>query len=181
MKKRILLTSISVVALAAGITTAFVIDKNSKAKVGLADEPTYTFTLNAETLAGASGSGSATVHTANGGSVQFDYTGLTIEDGNLVFENGATILNPYLNDGNNNYISGIKQIATTYEGENTGAFVVDYTWGDSLRAASPYYQRRGYVINSASDPNKVYSFLDERPNFLKVTATAASKVKSMNI
>ncbi len=177
MKKRILFASITVVGLAAGVTTAFVLNKNH-AKIGLADEPTYTFTLNAETLAGAAGDGSAMVTSNNGGQVRFDYTGLTIEGGQLVFENGATIRNPYLDSGDNNYISGIKVIGTTYSGENTGAFTVDYTWGDSLKAASPYYQRRGYVINTS---NKSYGFLDERPNFLQVTATAASTVESMTI
>lgn len=181
MKKRILFASLSVVGVATALTAGFILSNNKKAKAGLADEPTYTITLDATTMAGADGSGSAVVQSNNGGSVRFDYTGLTIDSGQLVFENGATILNPYLDSGDNNYISGIKQIATTYSGENTGAFVVDYTWGDSLKVASPYYQRRGYVINSSSDPNKVYSFLDERPNFLKVTATADSTVESMTI
>lgn len=177
MKKRILFASITVVGLAAGVTTAFVLNKNH-AKIGLADEPTYTFTLNAETLTGAAGSGSAMLTSSNGGQVRFDYTGLTIDEGELVFAENATILNPYLNSGDNNYISGIKVLSSTYTGENTGAFKVDYTWGESLQAASPYYQRRGYIFSSTVTS---YGFMSERPNFLKLTATAESKVNSITI
>ena len=180
MNKKILFPLIGVSALSISLVAAVLTSKSMSkmGKIVFAEDPTYTLTLNASTLSSASGSGSVEVDTINGNKVQFDYTGLTIADGNLVFESGATLLNPRLVDGNNNYISGIKQIVATYQGEATGAFKVDYTWGDSLLDATPYYQRRGFVFSSTYT---TYSFLGERPNFLKFTASAASTVESIQI
>ena len=137
----------------------------------------YTLLLDASSLSGANGSGNKNVATNSGAIIQFDYTGLTISDGKLVFATSATLLNPRLNTANNNYISGIIEMKLIGSGD-TASFTVDYTWGNSLVGSSPYYQRRGYVI-SKSFPS--YSFLDERPNFFKLVATEESTVEAIQI
>jgi len=175
MNKKYVVLGLSAVA-AFGVLVGSVADLLShRALFGSAEDKTYTITLNAETLAGAAGDGTKVVHTNNGGSLTFDYTGLTISDGNLVFANGGSILNPRVSEGYHNRITGIKQIVT--EG-STYSFTVDYTWGESLDETTPYYQRRGYVVNNTY---KSYGFLGERPNYLKVVATAESTVSSIQI
>ncbi len=175
MNKKYVVLGLSAVA-AFGVLVGSVADLLShRALFGSAEDKTYTITLNAETLAGADGDGAKVVHTSNGGSLTFDYTGLTIEDDNLVFASGGSILNPRVSEGYHNRITGIKQIITD---GSAYSFTVDYTWGESLDAGTPYYQRRGYVV---SNTDKSYSFLGERPNYLKVVATAKSTVSSIQI
>ena len=176
MKKKYVVLGLCAVASFGVLAGAAANMLSRHALLGSAEEKTYTITLNAETLAGAAGAaGTKVVHTSNGGSLTFNYTGLTIEDGNLVFASGGSILNPRLSEGYRNRITGIKQIVTD---GSTYSFTVDYTWGESLDAGTPYYQRRGYVV---SNTYKNYAFLGERPNYLKVVATADSTVSSIQI
>lgn len=177
-KKTVFLTSVSMSALALSFFAVYSANqKNEKVKVSQANDE-YQIVLNATTLAGANGSGSAEVQSITGGVIQFDYTGLTIADGKLVLASGATIANPRLSSENNNYISGIKRVAASVGADDAAAFTLDYTWGESLTAATPYYQRRGYVLNKT---NPSYGFLGETPNFLKFTATADSVMESITI
>ena len=179
MKKKYLVLGLCAVAgfgVLAGLTADLL---NHHALLGSAEEKTYTITLDAETLAGVEGTGRKVVHTSNGGSLTFDYTGLTISGDNLVFASGGSILNPRLSEGYRNRITGIKQIVT--EGADSYAFTVDYTWGESLDKPTPYYQRRGYVVSNTEESYKSYSFLGERPNYLKVVATTESTVSSIQI
>lgn len=175
MNKKYVVLGLSAVA-AFGVLVGSVADLLShRALFGSAEDKTYTITLNAETLAGAAGDGAKVVHTSNGGSLTFNYTGLTIEGDNLVFASGGSILNPRLSEGYHNRITGIKQIITD---GSTYSFTVDYTWGESLDEDTPYYQRRGYVV---SNTYKSYAFLGEHPNYLKVVSTAESTVSSIQI
>ena len=176
-KKTLVLSSLAIVSFGATLATVFA-SKSSVKRLTSSAATNYTLTLDATSLAGASGSGSAVVSSSNGGQVQFDYTGLTIDSGKLVFENGATLLNPRLVSGDNNYISGVQLVALTFDENDTGSFALDYTWGESLLAGTPYYQRRGYVVSSSF---KSYGFLGERPNFLRFSATAASTIESLTI
>ena len=177
-KKTVFLASVNVCALAMSFFAVYSASQNGKrTKLSHADDE-YELVLNATTLAGANGSGSANVRSLNGGAVQFDYTGLSIEGGKLVLASGATIANPRLSSGNNNYISGIKHVAASVGTDDAAAFTLDYTWGESLTAATPYYQRRGYVLSKA---HPSYGFLGETPNFLKLNATADSVVESITI
>ena len=175
MNKKYVVLGLSAVA-AFGVLVGSVADLLShRALFGSAEDKTYTITLNAETLAGADKDGTKVVHTSNGGSLTFNYTGLTIEGDNLVFASGGSIFNPRLSEGYRNRITGIKQIVTD---GSTYSFTVDYTWGESLDAGTPYYQRRGYVLSNSF---KSYGFLGERPNYLKVVSTAESTVSSIQI
>ena len=179
MKKKVLIVSLmSVVSFGATLATVFTNKDVLKKPLSSLGDTSYTLILDANSLAGANGSGSAVVQSLSGAQIQFDYTGLSIADGKLVFENGATLSNPRLETGNNNYISGVQLVDFAFDGEDTGSFTLDYTWGDSLLGDAPYYQRRGYVVSKSFNS---YGFLDERPNFLKFSATAASTVESLTI
>ena len=175
MKKKYVVLGLCAVASFGVLAGAAANMLSRHALLGSAEEKTYTITLNAETLAGAAGSGTKTVATSNGANLTFEYTDLTISDGNLVFASGGSILNPRVSEGYHNRITGIKQIVTD---GSAYSFTVDYTWGESLDAGTPYYQRRGYVV---SNTYKNYAFLGERPNYLKVVATAESTVSSIQI
>ncbi len=135
----------------------------------------YVITLDSSAIVA---DGRIAYTTDGGATIYFDVSGFApAEDGVHLgtFASNGWIKNPYLEDvEHNNYISGMSKIIVTTE----GAFAADYTWGESLKADIPYYQRRDYVINAA---NTEFSFLDERPNFIQLRATQKSLVTSISI
>lgn len=184
MKKTALLL-LCATALTAGVVVAATISNTvfpSEVKQGFADEVTYTIDLDGTSLAGANGSGSVNVETSGGASIQFDYSDLTIVEGNLSFAEGGYILNPRVSGGLKNRITKIKTVTSYAADKGSFEFAVDYTWGDSLDAETSYYQRRGYVLhNTGENEQATFGFLDERPNYLKLSASSAFVVERITI
>ncbi len=176
MNKKVFFTSLAVASVAVSLS-AVALSKNDGNLFGLRADPapTYTVVLDATSMAGADGSGSVNVRTSGGAEIQFDYSGVSVSDGKLVLEDGATIANPYLVSGNHNKLSGIKRIQRDVV---SGKIAVDYTWGESLAADSPYYQRRNIHWPSG---NPQFSFLDEDPNYVKVVADGAATLNSITL
>ncbi len=175
-KKGIIITTAASIVTCLSLTLALA--NHFKGTFETQASDTYTILLNKDTTVS---DGRINYVTDGGANIYFDVTGFTpANDGTNfgTFAINGTLLNPYLPDlDDENYISGMTKITL----ELTGAFTVDYTWGESLKDPSPYYQRRGYVINSSSAANKTYSFLDEKPNFFKLTATEETLVESILI
>ncbi len=173
MKKTILLSASFAASLVIG--AAFFASRQSHAAPLSGVDGDYTITIDKNC---AITDGRITYRTPNGTNIYFDVSGFTpADDGaNLgTFDAGGYIKNPYIGElMHNNYIGGIVKVTVN----TAGSFTADYTWGSSLTAASPYYQRRGYVIDNA---NPDFSFLDERPNFLMLTAKESSLVSSISI
>ncbi len=176
MNKKVFFTSLVAASVAVSLC-AVALSKNDGNLFGLRADPapTYTVVLDATSMAGADGSGSVNVRTSGGAEIQFDYSGVSISDGKLVLEDGATIANPYLVSGDHNKLSGIKRIQRDVV---SGKIAVDYTWGESLAADSPYYQRRNIHWPSG---NPQFSFLDEDPNYVRVVADGAATLNSITL
>lgn len=177
MKKRIVLAS-GVSLLTSVCLTFAVLIQNTETKISKTSGiDTYDIVINPTTQVV---DGRISYRTATGATIYFDVDGFTPSNDGLTFGTfavGGYIKNPYMNITNNNYIGGITNMSLDLE----GGFSVDYTWGESLTAGTPYYQRRGYVVNSTADPNKVFSFLSETPNFICLTATESTLVTSITI
>ena len=175
MNKKYVVLGLSAVASFGVLAGAAANMLSRHALLGTAEEKTYTITIDKNC---AIADGRITYRTPNGTNIYFDVAGFTpADDGDNLgtFEADGYIKNPYIAElTHNNYIGGITKVTVN----TTGSFTADYTWGSSLTAATPYYQRRGYVINNAFPD---FSFLDERPNFLMLTAKESSLVSSISI
>ena len=177
MKKRIVLASCVCLFASTCLTIAFLSHSNKEKMSKTSGIDTYDIVINPTTQVV---DGRISYRTATGATIYFDVDGFTPSNDGLTFGTfavGGYIKNPYMNISNNNYIGGITNISIDLD----GAFSIDYTWGESLAAATPYYQRRGYVINSSIDANKTYSFLNETPNFICLRATESTLVTSITI
>ena len=100
---------------------------------------------------------------------------MTIEDGKLNLAADGYIKNPYQAEGFHNKLSGLTNVKNDLA---SGVLRVDYTWGESLVAASPYYQRRNIKIPTG---DVGYSFLDEKPNYINIKAAEATVANSITL
>ena len=169
-KKVFILTNVAL-GTALGLTVFHLASTSSHPLKSFADD-VYTLTLDASNVS-PDGEGNFSVTTTNGNTIHFASSGLTVEGGKLNFAADGWVKNARDSSTNKNMISGLSQVKAY---DKTGTLLADYTWGESLDAVSPYYQRRNYVI-----PTTQYSFLDEHPNYLCVKASAASTMTSLEL
>ena len=169
-KKVFILTNVAL-GTALGLTMFHLASSSSHPLKSFADD-VYTLTLDASNVS-PDGEGNFSVTTTNGNTIHFASSGLTVADGKLNLAADGWVKNVRDASTNKNMLSGLSLIKANGK---TGTLLVDYTWGESLDAVSPYYQRRNYVI-----PSTQYSFLDEHPNYLCVKASAASTMTSLEL
>ena len=170
MKKKILLLAITSSLSYAAIATALALNLSGKSDLKATEPEIYTLTLDATNVTPGA---SFTVNTAEGNPIIFEADGLDVVGGQLVLSQGG-----YIRNAVDHEIRGMAQIIPTFQGTIT----YDYTWGDSLKAASPYYQRRAYKMplrETAAEHS--YSFLDEAPNYVRINAVAETKFDSIVI
>lgn len=179
MNKRILLMSVGLVTAMTGailIATAAT-QKGDRQNKTEATDPTYSFTLNDE-IGVAAGSGTFTKATSLQNDIEFTYSGASTSDGNLMeLAVDGELFNTRKDTGYHNRISGIKNIEMTYNGK----LGIDYTWGESLDAETPYYQRRNYVLSSDGSAVKTFVFFDEQPNYFRLKAIEATTITSITV
>lgn len=179
MNKRILLVSVGLVTAMAGailVATAATQKGDRQYKIEATD-PTYSFTLDDE-IGVAAGSGTFTKATSLQNDIEFTYSGASTSDGNLMeLAVDGELFNTRKDTGYHNRISGIKNIEMTYNGK----LGIDYTWGESLDAETPYYQRRNYVLASDGSAVKTFVFFDEQPNYFRLKAIEATTITSITV
>ena len=174
-KKVFILTNVAL-GTALGLTVFHLASTSSRPLKSFADD-VYTLTLDASNVS-PDGEGNFSVTTTNGNTIHFASSGLTVADGKLNLAEDGWIKNPYEVAGNHNKISGLQTIATSRVDEEITVKVrVDYTWGDSLVVASPYYQRRNYVVPRETE----YGFLSEKPNYVNIKAVASVSLNSITL
>lgn len=164
----------SVVSLTAVIGSAILNDNNAINSVFGNEPKKYTIELTPENVS-LDGEGRFSYTTEDGNTIHFETSGLTIANGKFNLAQDGFIKNAYEANDDNNKISGIASIEC--DGLESATLRVDYTWQPSLENASPYYQRRNYVIPTAIP----YSFLDERPSYVNVKAKEASEFTSLTL
>ena len=154
----------------AGASTALALNLSGKSDLKATEPEIYTLTLDATNVTPGA---SFTVNTAEGNPVVFEADGLDVVGGQLVLAQDG-----YIRNAVDHEIRGMAQIIPTFQGK----IVYDYTWGDSLKAANPYYQRRNYRMpDRESLAEHVYSFLDEAPNYVQIKALEETKFDSIEI
>lgn len=173
MKKRIgiLIASIGAIALTLAVAVSTTETRQNLVKTNATD----TFTITTSSIEDFVKDDSFYLKTGGGYRVKFETKGVSFSADKLVFAAGGYILNPYLTEGYHNEISGLTGIQITHSGTQ-GDIAVDYTWGNSLKAQAPYYQRRGFVF----PVDTKYSFLSEKPNYVCVRAVNAITVESIS-
>lgn len=155
-KVLILLSTLSVCALAVGAALTFSQSNNSYLKAQK-EEQDYTLTLDSSNSFDPSNPNKqGSIITALGNPIVFDFYGYSLDEGNF----GKLGYGGYIE--NDTMISGIKTLTATFSGP--AAARLEYHWGDSSQS----------VVKTDFASDVAFAFDDERPNFFKFRNTSST-------